>query len=152
MDVSVVEPVKDTSDKSTWKILEKKPRACGEKLQKMHINVYAYPSLDKQYHPAVDHYHIGSKIAGLPIGVKSKGEILADKIIAFAYRERRIKPRDIWDIAWLNQQQVTVPVDMVREKLVLRKKSEDEFIELIRKQTFLALYWFGCRPLCHTND
>ena len=138
MDVSVKEPVKDNSDTSTWKMtLEKQPRAYGEKLQKMHIDVCAYPSLDKQYHAAVDHYHIGSKIAGLPIGVESQSEILADKIIAFAYRERRIKPRDVWDLAWLNQQQISMPIDLVKEKLALREKSEHEFTNLIQKHAAL---------------
>lgn len=138
MEVAVNEPVKDTSDTSTWKItLEKPPRAYGEKLQRMHIDVCAYPSLDKQYHAAVDHYHIGSKIAGLPIGVESQQEILADKIIAFAYRARRIKPRDVWDLAWLNQQQISMPIDMVREKLVLRQKSKNEFIGLIQKHSMM---------------
>ena len=28
---------------------------------------------------------------------------MADKMVAFAFRQRRIKPRDEWDITWLRQ-------------------------------------------------
>jgi predicted nucleotidyltransferase component of viral defense system len=138
LEVDVREPQVDKGDTSTWKMtIEKYPGKHDKKSQKMHIDVCAYPALDIEYHAAADHYKSGSKIAGLPIGVESLAEISADKIIAFAYRQRRIKPRDVWDLVWLNQKQVDIPIGLVKQKLGYRKKDETEFLSLIRKHAGL---------------
>jgi hypothetical protein len=70
-------------------------------------------------------------MAGLPIPVQSISEILADKMVAFAYRERRIKPRDVWDILWLKQQGVEQRYDLLKNKLEARHKTINDFIEKI---------------------
>jgi predicted nucleotidyltransferase component of viral defense system len=138
LEVDVREPQVDKGDTSTWKMtIEKYPGKDDKKSQKMHIDVCAYPALDIQFHAASDHYKSGSKIAGLPIGVESLAEISADKIIAFAYRQRRIKPRDVWDLVWLNQKQIDIPIGLVKKKLGYRNKEQSEFLSLIRKHAGL---------------
>jgi len=46
----------------------------------------------------------------LIIVASSLSEILADRFIAVALWENRIKWRDLWDIAWLTQRDVVVGV------------------------------------------
>lgn len=119
---------------STWKItLEKYPDRKDLPSQKMHIDICALPSFDIQHRPIMDHYQINSPMAGLPIAVQSMTEILADKMVAFAYRERRIKPRDIWDIVWLKQQGIEQHTDLINKKLNARNKETTDFIDKINK-------------------
>jgi hypothetical protein len=49
----------------------------------------------------LNHYNIVVPTEGSLVPVQSLQETLADKFIAVAYRARRIKPRDIWDIVWI---------------------------------------------------
>lgn len=80
-----------------------------------------------------EHLHKNSPMAGIPIAVQSMAEILADKMVAFAYRERRIKPRDVWDIVWLKQQGVEQRYDLIIKKLEARGKEDKDFIEKINQ-------------------
>ncbi|MFC1236433.1 nucleotidyl transferase AbiEii/AbiGii toxin family protein [Vibrio sp. F74] len=64
----------------------------------MHIDVCAIPSFDAEKRALINHYNIVVPTEGLLIPVQSLEETLADKFIALAYRARRIKPRDVWDI------------------------------------------------------
>lgn len=59
--------------------------------------------------------------------VQSLQEALADKLIALAYRSRRIKPRDIWDIVWIKQRGVDLSKVLVEKKLTARHKQPDDF-------------------------
>lgn len=128
--VDVREPKLTTTDTSTWKIIiEKHADRPDLPSQKMHIDVCALPSFDRQFHPAIDHYGIQSPIASLPIPVQSLPEILADKMVAFAFRQRRIKPRDVWDIMWLKQRSIMQDPALIRRKLAVREKSIQSYIE-----------------------
>lgn len=134
LNVAVHQPKLDKGDTSTWKVtIEKFANRPDLPSQKLHIDICAYPALDPVYYPAMDHYQIGSKMDGLPIAVESLQEILADKLIAFAFGERPIKPRDVWDLSWLSQRNTTLLSSLVEKKLLLRGKSQDVFIELIQK-------------------
>lgn len=138
LNVAVYEPKLEAGDTSTWKLtIEKFANRPDLPSQKCHIDICAYPSLDRVYKPVTDHYGIGSKIEGLPIAVESLEEILADKLIAFAYRERRIKPRDVWDLAWLSQRAIKIDLSLVVKKLELRRKNQNEFIGLINRHAEL---------------
>lgn len=134
LNVSVYEPQDLDKNTSTWKVtIEKHANRPDIPSQKMHIDVSSIPSLDVQHRPLIDHYGIDSQLIGLPIPVESLEELLADKMIAFAYRKRRIKPRDVWDIVWLKQQRVSQNFDFVLQKLAVRNKNLSEFKELLRK-------------------
>ena len=59
--------------------------------------------------------------------MQSLQETLADKFIAVAYRARRIKPRDIWDIVWIKQRGASLSTELVEKKLAARNKPQDDF-------------------------
>ncbi len=102
--------------------------------QKMHIDVCAIPSFDIQKRPLLNHYNIVVPTEGILVPVQSLKEILADKLIALAYRSRRIKPRDIWDIVWIKQRGIALSEALVEQKLVARSKQKQEFIESLKVQ------------------
>jgi predicted nucleotidyltransferase component of viral defense system len=136
--VVVREPKITQTDTSTWNItIEKQSDRPDVPLQKMHIDVCALPSLDRQFRALRDHYGISSPLAGLPIPVESQAEILADKMIALAFRSRRIKPRDLWDIVWLEQQTVKQNPELVLRKLQLRNKALIDFKKNLAIQVHL---------------
>lgn len=134
LDVDVYEPKESKTDTSTWKVtINKNPSRSDLPSQKMHIDVCAFPSFERTFRPVIDHYNLGSPLVGLPIPVQSRKEILADKMVAFAFRQRRIKQRDVWDIAWLKQQGVNQDEVLVARKLKVRQKDQEEFIDLINR-------------------
>lgn len=134
--VKIREPKLSKSDTSTWKItIEKYANRPDLPSQKMHIDVCSLPSFDIKHRPILDHYSINSPMSGLPIPVQSMDEIMADKMVAFAFRERRIKPRDVWDIIWLKQQSIEQRPDLVMKKLKVREKSTKEFLANINKNS-----------------
>jgi predicted nucleotidyltransferase component of viral defense system len=140
LNVNVYEPRLSSTNTSTWKVtIEKHSNRPDLPSQKMHIDVCSLPSFDIEHRPLIDHYGIKSQMSGLPIPVQSLNEIQADKMIAFAYRERRIKPRDVWDIVWLTQQRAQQNVELVIKKLAARKKDYKEFINLLQKHTELIV-------------
>lgn len=71
---------------------------------------------------------------GILVPVQSLEEILVDKLIALAYRARRIKPRDIWDIVWIKQRGVVLSEALFDQKLAARNKQKQEFIEMLKVQ------------------
>ena len=134
LEVSVREPSIKKTDVSTWKLtIEKHSNRPDLPSQKMHIDVSALPSFDVEHRPIIDHYGIKSNMTGLPVPVQSLKEIMADKMIAFAYRERRIKPRDVWDILWLTQRRAVQDEQLVSKKLSIRNKHQEEFVHLLQK-------------------
>ncbi|WP_340677306.1 nucleotidyl transferase AbiEii/AbiGii toxin family protein [Paraglaciecola sp.] len=138
LNVAVHEPTLSNTDTSTWKItIEKFPNRPDLPSQKMHIDICALPSFEREFRPAIDHYDIQSPIAGLPIPVQSKQEILADKMVAFAFRARRIKPRDVWDIAWLKQGGIEQNAKLIAQKLEVRNKTISEYVELTEKHAVM---------------
>lgn len=124
-----------TGDTSSWKIsIEKQANRPDLPRQKMHIDICAIPSFDIEKRPLINHYQIAAPTEGLLIPVQSLKETLADKLIALAYRARRIKPRDIWDIVWIKQRGVELSQELINNKLEARSKQKKDFIEALRTQ------------------
>lgn len=120
---------------SSWKIsIERESNRPDIPRQKMHIDVCAIPSFDAQKRPLINHYGIDVETEGYLIPVQSLKETLADKFIALAYRSRRIKPRDLWDIVWIKQQGVKVSKDLAMDKLEARGKQYSDFVEMLQTQ------------------
>lgn len=65
----------------------------------------------------LNYYGVDMGISGLIIQAESREEILADKIIAFALRKNRIKNRDLWDMAWLYQNNIKLSLDFISRKI-----------------------------------
>lgn len=115
-------------DTVSWKIsIVKEPNRPDLPRQKMHIDVCAIPSFDIAKRPLINHYDIVVPTEGILVPVQSLQETLADKLIALAYRARRIKPRDIWDIVWIKQRGIALSKILVEKKLNARHKQTDDF-------------------------
>lgn len=113
---------------SSWKIsIVKEANRPDLPRQKMHIDVCAIPSFDIEKKPLLNHYNIVVPTEGILVPVQSLSEILADKLIALAYRARRIKPRDVWDIVWIKQRGIALSKDLVEKKLAARNKKINDF-------------------------
>lgn len=122
-------------DTSSWTIsIEKEANRPDLTRQKMHIDVCAIPSFDIEKRPLINHYNIAVPTEGLLIPVQSLDEIMADKFIALAYRARRIKPRDIWDVLWLSQRNVEASVELTKRKLDARGKAFSDFSDALMSQ------------------
>ncbi|WP_372521247.1 nucleotidyl transferase AbiEii/AbiGii toxin family protein [Limnobacter sp.] len=122
-------------DTVSWTIsIVKEPNRPDLPRQKMHIDVCAIPSFDIEKRPLLNHYNIPVPTEGILVPVQSLGETLADKLIALAYRSRRIKPRDLWDIVWIKQRGITLPKHLVEKKLLARQKQTKDFHEALAQQ------------------
>ncbi|MEJ6079904.1 nucleotidyl transferase AbiEii/AbiGii toxin family protein [Vibrio sp. 1-Bac 57] len=120
---------------SSWKIsIEKEANRPDLPRQKMHIDVCAIPSFDIEKRALINHYNIVVPTEGLLVPVQSLEEALADKFIALAYRARRIKPRDVWDIVWIKQRGIAVSTRLIDKKLEARNKTKTDFSEALSIQ------------------
>lgn len=122
-------------DTVSWKIsIAKEANRPDLPRQKMHIDVCAIPSFDIEKRPLMNHYDIVVPTEGILVPVQSLQETLADKLIALAYRARRIKPRDVWDIVWIKQRGINVSKTLVQQKLVARRKQTADFHQTLAAQ------------------
>jgi len=122
-------------DTVSWKIsIVKEANRPDLPRQKMHIDVCAIPSFDIEKRPLINHYNIVVPTEGILVPVQSLQETLADKLIALAYRSRRLKPRDIWDIVWIKQRGINLSKTLVAQKLIARHKSTDDFQQALSSQ------------------
>jgi len=131
--VSVSEPVKTGGHVSTWKLtVETRPGRKDLPAQRIHLDICAIPSHDPRPMMLRNLYGVDLGTSGLILRAQSREEILADKIIALAFRENRIKNRDLWDIGWLVQQGVELPVALIALKVRDHGRDAAEFVGLLR--------------------
>ncbi len=131
--VQVSEPVKTGGRVSTWKLtVETRPGRRHLPAQRIHIDICAIPSHDPRPMMLRNLYGIDLGTSGLILQAQSREEILADKLVALAFRENRIKNRDLWDIAWLVQHGVTLPAALVPPKVADHGREPSEFSERLR--------------------
>lgn len=128
-DVWVTKPSNEQQGNTvSWKIsIVKEANRPDVPRQKMHIDVCAIPSFDIEKRALLNHYAIVVPTEGILVPVQSLQEALADKFIALAYRAKRIKPRDIWDIVWIKQRGVGLSKGLVEQKLAARDKQTADF-------------------------
>ncbi len=131
--VSVSEPVKTGGKVSTWKLtVETRPDQQHLPAQRIHLDICAIPSHDPRPMMLRNLYGVDLGTSGLILRAQSREEILADKIIALAFRENRVKNRDLWDIAWLVQQGVELPAKLIPLKIRDHQHEDAEFIALLQ--------------------
>lgn len=134
--VSVSEPVKVGGKVSTWKLtIETRPGQKHLPAQRIHLDICAIPSHDPRPMMLRNLYGIDLGTSGLILQAQSREEILADKIIALAFRENRIKNRDLWDIAWLTQQGIELPTRLIPIKIGDHQREKAEFVTLLTGRT-----------------
>ena len=130
--VEVSDPIRDTSNVDTWKLrVVTHPEQRDLPVQRINIDICAIPSYDRRFMVLRNYYGIDMGTAGLIIQAQSREEILADKIVAFALRPNRLKNRDLWDIGWLKQQNIELPIDLIPKKVADHKRRMPEFLALL---------------------
>ena len=126
--VTVTEPTKEGGNTETWKIkVITRPERPDFPAQKINIDICLLPSHDRKVSMLKNLYGIDMGTDGVLLYAESLAEILCDKLIAFARRPNRVKNRDLWDIHWISQKNVSVNKDLLLQKLDGRKIVESEF-------------------------
>lgn len=132
LQVQVSEPVREVGNTDTWKLkVVTQPQQNNLPVQRIHIDICSISSYDKQPMLLRNHYGVEMGTSGLIIQAQSLEEILADKMIAFALRPNRIKNRDLWDIGWLKQQNIVLPLKLIPDKIRDHRRTAKEFIGLL---------------------
>ena len=127
--IRVSEPVKTGGNVSTWKlVIETRPGRKHLPAQRINLDICAIPSHDPRPMMLRNLYGVDLGTSGLILQAQSREEILADKVVALALRENRIKNRDLWDIAWLIQQGVELPLQLIPLKIRDHKREKAGFI------------------------
>ena len=134
--IEMSEPVKDTGNVDTWKLrMVTRPDQKGTPVQRINIDICAIPSYDKRPVVLRNFYDVDMGTSGLIIQAQSREEILADKLVAFALRPNRLKNRDLWDIGWLKQQNIELPLDLIPKKIVDQRCCVAEYLRLLSERT-----------------
>ena len=126
--VRVAEPVRVSAGVDTWKLaVLTHPGRRDLPPQRIHVDVCAIPSHDRRPMMLRNPYGVDMGTSGLILQAQSREEILADKIIALAFRPNRLKNRDLWDIAWLKQQGVELPAELIPLKIADHRQTPAVF-------------------------
>jgi len=130
--VEMSKPTKDTGNVDTWKLrMVTRPDQKGLPSQRINIDVCAVPSYDRRPALLRNYYGVDMGTSGLIIQAQSREEILADKLIAFAMRPNRLKNWDLWDIGWLKQQNIKLPLELIPKKIADHHCSNGEYLHLL---------------------
>ncbi len=134
--VTVSDPGRSSGNVDTWKLkVVTRPNQRELPEQRINIDICAIPSYDRKPMVLRNQYGVDMGTAGLIIQAQSREEILADKVIAFALRRNRLKNRDLWDIAWLKQQNIQMPLDLIPRKVADHRHKKAEFLKLLAKRS-----------------
>ena len=139
--VEVSEPTRETGNVDTWKL--KVQTHSGQRdlpAQRINIDICAIPSYEPRPIMLRNHYGVDMGTGGLILQAQSREEIKADKLAAFALRPNRLKNRDLWDLAWLHQQGVVLPLALLPLKLRDHHCDSQRFLGLLaeRRQALLS--------------
>ena len=139
--VEVSEPARETGNVDTWKLkVQTRPGQSDLPAQRINIDICTIPSHAPRPMMLSNHYGVDMGTAGLIVQAESREEILADKLVALALRPNRLKNRDLWDMAWLHQQGVSLPLALVPLKLRDHRCDVQRFLGLLaeRRQALLS--------------
>jgi predicted nucleotidyltransferase component of viral defense system len=132
LSVEVSEPRREIGNVDTWKVkMVTRPEQRGIPVQRVNIDICAVPSYDRRPMMLRNHYGVDMGTSGLILQVESREEIMADKMLALALRPGRIKNRDLWDIVWLKQQGTSLPIELLRKKIIDHRHTVDSFTALL---------------------
>lgn len=139
--VEVSEPTREAGNVDTWKLkVLTRPGQRDLPAQRINIDICAIPSHEPRPMMLSNHYGVDMGTGGLILQAESREEILADKLVALALRPNRLKNRDLWDMTWLHQQGVALPLALVPLKLRDHRCDTPRFLELLaeRRQALLT--------------
>jgi len=136
--VKVSEPHRETGNVDTWKLkVITHPEQPNMPMQRINIDICAIPSYDAKPMMLRNHYGVDMGTSGLILQAESREEILANKLVALALCPNRIKNRDLWDITWLRQQAVDLPLELVVKKIADHRQERGRFAELLEERVQL---------------
>lgn len=139
--VEVSEPTREAGNVDTWKLkVLTRPGQRDLPAQRINIDICAIPSHEPRPMMLSNHYGVDMGTGGLILQAESREEILADKLVALALRPNRLKNRDLWDMTWLHQQGVALPLALVPLKLRDHRCDTPRFLEMLveRRQALLT--------------
>ena len=93
--------------------------------QKIKLEVANVPAYTKDPLPLLVNYDfLPDGYSDTLILTETLDEVMADKIISLPATTRYVRHRDIWDLAWLQQQGAQLKIDLVRHKIADYKLDE----------------------------
>lgn len=138
--IEVGKPTRETGNVDTWKLkLQTRPGRRDVPAQRINIDVCSIASHQPRPMVLLNPYGVEMGTGGLILQVESREEIFADKLVAFALRPNRIKHRDLWDMAWLHQQTVKLPIDLVPAKLNDHRCEPQKFLTRLEQRRLSLL-------------
>lgn len=136
LEINVTDPVREEGNVSTWKLkVQTRPGRKDIPAQRINIDVCAIPSYQPRPMALLNPYGVEMGTSGLILQAQSREEIFADKLVAFALRPNRLKNRDLWDIAWLHQQQIKPALDLIKNKLNDHHAQTDAYLNAFAKRS-----------------
>lgn len=86
--------------------------------QKIKIEVANIPAYTREPQPLrINYDFLPDGYSDMLILTESLDEVMADKIISLPATTKYIRHRDIWDLAWLQQQGATLKMELVKSKI-----------------------------------
>ncbi len=86
--------------------------------QRVHIEIANVPAYTSEVRKLrINYEFLPDGYGDLLIVVESLDEIMADKLLALAASRKRVRHRDIWDLAWLRQREAEVRPELVGRKI-----------------------------------
>jgi len=138
--VEVSEPTREAGNVDTWKLkVLTRPLQRHLPAQRINIDICAIPSYAPRPMMLRNPYGVDMGTSGLILQAQSREEIFADKLVAFALRPDRLKNRDLWDMAWLQQQGVALPLALLPGKLADRRLTSADFLPLLNSRAQMLL-------------
>lgn len=136
LEINVTDPVREEGNVNTWKLkVQTRPGRKDIPAQHINIDVCAIPSYQPRPMALLQPYGVEMGTSGLILQAQSREEIFADKLVAFALRPNRLKNRDLWDIAWLHQQQIKPAVDLIKNKLNDHHAQTDAYLNAFAERS-----------------
>ena len=136
LEINVTDPVREEGNVDTWKLkVQTRPSRKDLPAQRINIDVCAVPSYQPRPMALLNPYGVEMGTSGLILQAQSREEIFADKLVAFALRPNRIKNRDLWDIAWLHQQQIKPALNLIKNKLNDHHAQTDVYLNAFSERT-----------------
>ena len=116
--------------------------------QKIKVEVANIPAYTREPQPLqINFDFLPDGYSDTLILTESLDEVMADKIISLPATTRYVRHRDIWDLAWLQQQGATLNMDLVKNKVSDYKlehfnKMLDNFLDrlpgIVSSEAFIA--------------
>jgi len=136
LEVSVSEPVREEGNVDTWKLkVQTSPGRKDLPAQRINIDVCTIPSYQPRPMTLLNPYGVEMGANGLILQVQSREEIFADKLLAFALSPNKLKNRDLWDIAWLHEQQIKPALELIKTKLNDHQSEVGNYLKSFSKRT-----------------